>query len=109
MEGVSVYVDNSAFRGFLGFLAGNLSRGSHVAYDFKIPGSNDESGRGGRTRKPFRMSRDAEDVAAFHQALGLHLEHMELSAELTRRLPPGRSQPAASVVSEDSLIRLLVR
>jgi methyltransferase (TIGR00027 family) len=108
MEGVSVYVDASAFSRFLGFLATHLSSGSQVAYDFKILGSNDEFGRVGRTRTPFRLSRERNDIADFHDALGLRLEHMELSAELNRRLLPGLAQPPASLFSEDGLLRLLV-
>ena len=109
MEGVSVYVHDSAFSRFLGFLATRLSSGSHVAYDFKLREANDDFGRVGRTRIPFRLSRKPDEVAAFHEALGLRIEHMELSSDLNGRFLPGPAQPAASLFREDCLLKLRVR
>jgi methyltransferase (TIGR00027 family) len=109
MEGVSPYVDETGFRGFLAFLANTLSAGSHVAYDFKIRGVDDQWGQGGRTRTPFRLSLDVDDLAAFHDAIGLRLEHSEWSADLNGRLLPGLVQPATALFKEDCLLRLRVR
>jgi methyltransferase (TIGR00027 family) len=109
MEGVSVYVHDSAFRRFLGFLGTSLSSGSHVAYDFKLREANDAFGRVGRTRTPFRLSPEPDAVRAFHDGLGLRLERMELSSALNGRFLTGLAQPAAALFSEDCLLKLRVR
>ena len=108
MEGVSPYVNASAFGQFLLFLATTLSAGSHVAYDFKIRGVNDDFGRVGRTQSPFRLSRASDEVATFHEAHGLRLDRMELSSELSVRLLPGLAESAARLFSEDGLVQLQV-
>ena len=108
IEGVSPYVNDSTFCRFLRLLATKLSAGSHVAYDFKIRGVDDDFGRVGRTQRPFRLSRASDEVATFHTAHGLRLERMELSSELCARLLPGLTESAASLFSEDSLVRLQV-
>jgi methyltransferase (TIGR00027 family) len=105
-EGVSPYINTVAFRHFLRTLASRLASGSHVAYDFKIKGVRDDFGREGRTEDPFRLSTSGEEAAAFHMALGLQLEHMELSAELTQRLLPNLNGHPMFV--EDGLLRLRV-
>lgn len=96
MEGVSPYVNASAFGRFLLLLANNLPAGSRVAFDFKLRGVDDGFGRVGRTQIPFRLSAAREEVAAFHENLGYRLEHMELSSELSERLLPGLTKSAAS-------------
>jgi methyltransferase (TIGR00027 family) len=108
MEGVSPYVNDSTFGRFLLLLATRLSAGSRVAYDFKIRGVNDPFGRLGRTQGPFRLSRVRDEVASFHEALGLQLEHMELSSELYARLLPGLTESPVLPFSEDGLVRLQV-
>jgi methyltransferase (TIGR00027 family) len=109
MEGVSVYVDDRAFAGFLEFLAASLLPGSHVAYDFKIRGCNDGFGQVGRTLRPFRLAADAREVASFHDRLGLQLDHMELSKQLHERLLSGPTPPAPPLFGEDGLLKLHVR
>jgi methyltransferase (TIGR00027 family) len=109
MEGVSPYIDDVAFGRFLSLLAGTLAAGSHVAYDFKIRGAHDDLGREGRTQRPFRLPTANNDVAAFHEAHGLQLEHLELSSELWGRLLPGVENPAVSSFTEDVLVRLRTR
>ena len=89
MEGVSPYIDDVSFGRFLSLLASTLAAGSQVAYDFKIQGVHDDFGREGRTQRPFRLPTTSGDVAAFHEAHGLQLEHLELSCELCARLLPG--------------------
>jgi methyltransferase (TIGR00027 family) len=108
MEGVSPYVNDSTFCRFLLLLATKLSTGSHVAYDFKIRGVNDDFGRVGRTKSPFRLSLASDEVATFHAASGLRLERMELSSELCARLLPGLVGSAAPLFSEDGFVRLQV-
>jgi methyltransferase (TIGR00027 family) len=108
MEGVSPYVNGSNFGRFLVLLANRLSPGSHVAYDFKIRGVHDDFGRVGGIQEPFRLSRASDEVATFHEAHGLQLEHMELSSELCARLLPGLVESAVTLFGEDGLVRLQV-
>jgi methyltransferase (TIGR00027 family) len=108
MEGVSPYIDDVSFGRFLSLLAGTLAAGSQVAYDFKIRGVQDHFGREGRTQRPFRLPTANGDVAAFHDAHGLQLEHLELSCELCARLLPGVEKRVSSF-TEDALVRLRTR
>ncbi len=108
IEGVSVYVNDSNFHRFLQVLAFRLSPGSHVCYDYKIRGIHDDLGRSGRTERPFRLSQVREEVATYHQAIGLRLEHMELSSELCTRLLPDLTESTFPFFGEDSLVRLKV-
>jgi methyltransferase (TIGR00027 family) len=108
MEGVSPYINGSNFGRFLVLLANRLSPGSHVAYDFKIRGVHDDFGRVGRIQEPFRLSPASDEVATFHEAHGLRLEHMELSSELCARLLPGLVESAVTLFGEDGLVRLQV-
>jgi len=108
MEGVSPYVNDSAFSQFLHLFATKLAVGSQVAYDFKIRGVKDDFGRDGRTQRPFRLPRASDEVATFHEAHGLRLEHMELSSELCARLLPDLDGSATSLFNEDGLVRLRV-
>ena len=109
MEGVSPYINGSNFGRFLVLLATRLLPGSHVAYDFKIRGVHDDFGRVGRIQEPFRLSRASDEVATFHEALGLRFEHMELSSELCARLLPGLAESDITLFSEDGLVRLRVK
>jgi methyltransferase (TIGR00027 family) len=109
MEGVSPYINGSNFGRFLALLATRLSPGSDVAYDFKIRGVHDDFGRVGGIQEPFRLSRASDEVATFHEAHGLRLEHMELSSELCARLLPGLAESATTLFSEDGLVRLQVK
>ena len=106
MEGVSPYIDDVSFGRFLSLLAGTLAAGSQVAYDFKIRGVDDDLGREGRTQRPFRLPTANGDVAAFHEAHGLQLEHLESSSELWARLLPSVENPSVAPFAEDVLVRL---
>jgi O-methyltransferase involved in polyketide biosynthesis len=108
IEGVSAYVDESHFCHFLEVLAAKLSPSSYVCYDYKTRGINDELGRGGRTRKPFRLSDVRQEVAAFHLGRGLQLQHMELSSDLCSRLLPELATSAIPFFAEDVLVQLVV-
>jgi methyltransferase (TIGR00027 family) len=108
MEGVSPYVDDVTFRQFLTLLAGKLTAGSLVAYDFKIRGVGDDFGRGGRTRSPFRLSSAKDQVTVFHEANGLLLERLELSVDLCSRLLPSLARLGVPSFSEDVLVQLRV-
>ncbi len=106
LEGVSPYINESAFADFLRVLSARLAPGSHVAYDFKIAGVKDDFGRSGRTDKPFRLTTSKEQVAAFHKTLGLQLDHMELGPDLSKRLVPNLN--GSPLFEEDGLLRLHV-
>jgi methyltransferase (TIGR00027 family) len=108
MEGVSPYIDEAAFRRFLALLSAKLPAGSRIAYDFKFRGADDAFGRTGRTGVPFRLPPAADGIAAFHDALGLRLEHFESSLDLRRRLVPGLDESATAAFREDGLVRLRI-
>lgn len=93
MEGVSPYIRRAAFEEFLGFVAARLHSSSLLAYDFKI---------GAAAQQSYRLPAAREEVLHHHRALGLELQHMELSADLTRRLLP----QAPVFFDEDCLLRL---
>jgi methyltransferase (TIGR00027 family) len=106
LEGVSPYINESSFSDFLRLLATHLAPGSHVAYDFKIAGVKDDFGASERTAKPFRLTTAKDQAVAFHKTLGLQLNCMELSSELSKRLVPNlNGQP---LFEEDGLLRLCV-
>lgn len=106
MEGVSPYVDAAAFGEFLHLLVTCLVPGSLLAYDFKIAGIKDSFGRQGRTQTPFRLPMRADAVAQFHKLYGMHLEHVESSAELCARVLPSLDPLSAPMFIEDGLVRL---
>jgi methyltransferase (TIGR00027 family) len=105
MEGVSPYISTEAFEAFLRFLAAKLGPGSTLAYDFKIVATEEEPGRRAPVERPFRLPAERPPVAAYHAALGLDLQHMELSSELSRRLAP----EATAVFDRDGLLVLRPR
>ena len=107
MEGVSPYVDDSAFSRFLLLLANKLPAGSRIAYDFKFRGVWDDFGRVGRTKNPFRLPKASEEVAAFHAKHGYRLEYMELSSKLSTRLLPNLMELDAALFSDDGLLQLV--
>ena len=108
MEGVSPYINVESFSRFLKVLAGNLPRGSCVAYDFKLRGVADEFGRVGRTQKPFRLGGGRAEITAFHEQLGFRLEHFERSSDLTVRLLANLEKPRPPLFLDDALIQLAV-
>ena len=107
MEGVSPYVDDAAFWRFLEFLAATLPAGSHVAYDFKFRGVDDEFGKGDMTVRPFRLPARRDEMATIHEARGFQLDAFESSADLSLRLLP-RGDARHAVFTQDGLVRLVV-
>jgi methyltransferase (TIGR00027 family) len=108
MEGVSPYIDAESFGRFLGTLAKMLPAGSRVVYDFKFRGVADDFGRQGRTRIPFRLPAEPEDIAGYHEARGYRLHHVERSSDLSVRLLPGLTRLGAPLFTQDGLVELEV-
>jgi methyltransferase (TIGR00027 family) len=107
MEGVAPYIKVETFTKVLRFLGKHLSRGSRIAYDFKLHGF-DESWRDGRTSRLFRLGREREELNVFHKEMGYQVDHMEGSADLTTRLLPGLNPSERGLFIEDMLIQLEV-
>lgn len=105
IEGVSPYINEKNYVDFLRLLSGRLPAGSSVAYDYKLAGMKDSFGKNDRTARPFRLSASQEQARAFHEPLGLKLEHFELGPELSTRLVPGLAGP---LFEEDGLLRMRV-
>jgi methyltransferase (TIGR00027 family) len=108
MEGVSPYVEESAFKDFLLLLAMRLRANSWVAYDFKFRGFQDDLGRVGRTQKPFRLLAAREDLIAFHSRHGHRLKYFERSSELSARLMPQLMDLGFDLFDEDGLVQLMI-
>jgi methyltransferase (TIGR00027 family) len=108
IEGVSPYIDAEAFPRFLSLLAARLPNGSRVAYDFKQCGADDQFGRSGRTRNPFRLPQEREALAAFHENLGYELEQAQTSDELCRHMLRQLALGGTPLYSEDGLLGLRV-
>ena len=90
-------------------LSKNLSRGSRLAYDFKIRGIADEFGRGGHTERPFRLGSEIREVDSFHEGLGYHVRDLEWSAELAKKLLGSEESWAGPLFAEDALVKLEVK
>ena len=108
MEGVSPYVNGSAFLEVLCIFGRRLPLDSYVTYDFKLAGIRDDFGKAERTIAPFRLPAGRELIRAYHKSIGLDLEHMELSGDLCARLVPGLSVSGSPVFEEDGLLQLRV-
>ena len=108
MEGVSPYINENAFRGFLALLGRRLTEGSRVAYDFKLRGVADTFGLGGRTAAPFRLSWNKDEVAEYHEKLGFRVNSLQSSTDLSAALPPRPAKPCSALFKEDGLVQLEV-
>lgn len=108
MEGVSPYVNADTFTRFLKFLAGELSVGSRVAYDFKIRGVCDDFGFVGRTKNPFRLPANRNEVAGYHEEMGLRLNYMEQSSDLSASLVSKLACDKHQLFTEDCLVKVEV-
>lgn len=105
LEGVSPYISRESFAAFLRLLAAKLHPRSFLAYDYKLAGAAEAFGRSEKAERPFRLPASRDEVAAYHDALGFRLQHMELSSELSKRLLPG----TPLLFDEDCLLRLIPR
>jgi methyltransferase (TIGR00027 family) len=108
MEGVSPYINNESFGRFLGLLRTKLSRGTLVAYDYKLRGVSDNLGRVGRTENPFRLPPSRELVVAYHKERGFRVTHVESSSDLEARLLPDVADSGTPLFREDCLLQIRV-
>ncbi len=108
MEGVSPYIEGSAFGRFLVMLSEQLSDGSVVAYDWKLSGVDDEFGQDGRSHALFRLSEQKADIITYHNKRGLQLNTVETSADLTQRMLPGILEKSGMLFTHDCLAQFRV-
>jgi methyltransferase (TIGR00027 family) len=108
MEGVSPYISEGAFTGFLRSMGRILAAGSRIAYDFKLCGIDDGFGSSHSVQRPYRLPFKEEEVAAFHEAIKLRLLALESSSDLCRRVRDSCPGMAAPLFAEDALVRLVV-
>jgi methyltransferase (TIGR00027 family) len=108
MEGVSPYVEATAFDRFMDLLGAALPRDSVVAYDFKFSGVADRFGRANRIETTFRLPNSREEVIAYHQQRGFRLDYMEPGWELEARLLPELASEGRALFLQDGLVRIQV-
>ena len=101
LEGVSPYIDTANFRNFLQLLGRELPPRSLVAYDFKVAGTKEDFGAGGRTRIPFRLSPTWEAVSTLHRECGMQVTALEGGPALTERFLPALRDSATPLFHED--------
>lgn len=101
LEGVSPYIETSSFVAFLRLLKERLQKDSVIAYDFKFAGADDVLGHTDQVHNPFRLSSKREEIVGFHNELGLNVDHLESSSELTVRV-----LGSVPLYEEDCLIKL---
>jgi len=106
LEGVSPYIDEQAYTGFLRLMATRLPAGSRLAYDFKLKGVADRFGQAQPGHVPFRLASDEASVRAFHEPLGFRVERYELGPQLLARIIPSLRDAAPSTFAEDALVQL---
>jgi len=106
MEGVSPYVEASAFRQFLSMLADKLLRDSCIAYDFKLAGIDDSFWCHNSAGTRFRLPDNTQELSAFHARVGLSVEHFELSSDVSIRLLPHLTEAPALFFYDDGLVRV---
>mgnify|MGYP001156517800 CR=1 FL=1 len=108
MEGVAPYINTRTFEKFLALLGTNLSKGSRVAYDFKLRGFDEEAVGVEGAPKLFRLGGERKELTVFHEQFGYRLAHMEGSADLTLRTVEGLSRSKSPLFIEDMLVQLEV-
>jgi methyltransferase (TIGR00027 family) len=106
LEGVSPYVAQASFDGFLRFVVAQTKPGSMLAYDFKHQQAAAAFGVSARAQQPFRLPAQAQATAHYHAGLGLQQLNFESSADLCRRLAPGLLRPSQKPFDEDCLVLL---
>lgn len=104
-EGVSPYIETSAFEHALGMTIRAMAPGSWLAYDFKRPGVADEFGATSEVRSPFRLRLDAGAVREFHAALGCATVALTAADALAREYLPSWSPELSPPFDEDAVIR----
>ncbi|CAL1240031.1 class I SAM-dependent methyltransferase [Candidatus Methylocalor cossyra] len=107
-EGVSPYIEHSAFEAFLAELAGRLPAASRLAYDFKRSGVADEFGKSSEVSTPFRLTLDEEAIAAFHQRLGFPGAAPITPLVLMRTQVPSWHAEVSPLFEQDALIQIAI-
>lgn len=104
-EGVSPYVEATAFDAFLAGLADRLPLGSRLVYDFKLSGVADDFGKSASVASPFRMLLDPVAILDKHRHFGFDEVAVTTSRELLREHVPSWSEQVSTLFVEDALIR----
>jgi methyltransferase (TIGR00027 family) len=104
LEGVSPYIAESSFSGFLKSIAEIAPLGSRIAYDALIRGKVDLSG----PERLCRLSAVKEEIIAFHEAMGYRVGHIEFGPELAGRLLPNLGPKCTSLFADNCTIVLTV-
>jgi len=104
-EGVSPYIESSAFLLFLDTLAKHLPSSSRLAYDFKRIGVADGFGVSATVTSPYRLSLDEPAIAELHARLGFCSASVTTSFGLMRAHIPSWSEQVSPLFDEDAMIQ----
>jgi methyltransferase (TIGR00027 family) len=105
-EGVSPYVESSAFISFLTALASVMSSDSLLAYDFKRHGAGDDFGATGDVHSPFRLPLDEEFIKDKHFNLGFKSVSLIPSLALMKTHVPSWTEEVSPLFYEDALLQV---
>lgn len=105
-EGVSPYVESSAFLSFLTTLATRLPSDSWLAYDFKRRGAADDFGATEEIPSPFRLPLDEEFIKGQHASLGFKRASLIPSMALMQTHVPSWNQEVCPLFDEDALVQV---
>jgi methyltransferase (TIGR00027 family) len=104
LEGVSPYITESSFSGFLKSIAEIAPLGSRIAYDALMRGNVDFNG----PEKLFRLSAAKEEIIAFHESMGYTVGRLEFGPEMSKRLLPNLGPECTSLFADNCTIVLAV-
>ena len=105
-EGVSPYVESSAFLSFLTTLASLLPSDSWLAYDFKRRGAADDFGATGDIPSPFRLPLDEEFIKDQHAGIGFKRASLIPSLALMQTYVPSWNEEVSPLFHEDALVQV---
>ncbi|MGO8754164.1 MAG: class I SAM-dependent methyltransferase [Gallionellaceae bacterium] len=105
-EGVSPYVESSAFLSFLTTLASLLPSDSWLAYDFKRRGAADDFGATKDVPSPFRLPLDEEFIREHHAGLGFTRASLIPSLALMQAHVPSWNEAVCPLFDEDALVQV---
>ena len=105
-EGVSPYVESSAFLSFLTALASLMPSDSWLAYDFKRRGAADNFGATEDILSPFRLPLDEELIKDQHTSLGFKGASLTPSLAVMKSHVPSWSEEVSQLFDEDALVQV---